>query len=136
MKTIPKEVAALIPVDQLKVTKENVEVYQDALQRLEETLKNCPKIGETDNLKKHPAIFHYFFGGSDIYICEYDGDNLMFGYAILNGDLFNSEWGYFNRNELTDSQYMNIDYYFWEETIEMALYKKYPKHFKKPDSLK
>jgi hypothetical protein len=30
---------------------------------------------------------------------------------------------------------MNIDYYFEEQSIEAALYRRYPDHFKKPESL-
>ena len=37
---------------------------------------------------------HFFIGGCDWYIAEYDGNNLFYGYAILNGDQQNSEWGY------------------------------------------
>jgi len=95
--TIPPEVAVLIPVMQLKATIENVREYSDCIKRLKTRLEECPKIKETDNLKEHPAIFHYFYGTTDIFICEYDRKEDMFGFAILNGDLDNSEWGYFNR---------------------------------------
>ena len=136
LKTIPTEVTALIPVFQLEVTKGNLKEFADCIERLETALKNCPKIGKTDGQKEHPAIFHYFYGGSDIYICEYDPeDNLMFGYGILNGDLQNSEWGYFSVEELVNSKYLNIDYHFEEQSIEAALYNQYPRHFKKPQSL-
>jgi hypothetical protein len=132
--TIPAAVAALIPAAQLKVTKSSLREYSEAIQRLEETLKKCPNIGATDNMKEHPAIFHYFYGSTDIFICEYDKKDLMFGYAILGGDLANSEWGYFRRSELTAIQQYNIDYHFEEQSIEAALYSLYPKHFKKPPS--
>ena len=136
METIPREVAALIPCIQLLVTKKEYRVYQECIQRLEKALKHCPKIGTTDGAKEHPALFHYFFGGTDYYVCEYNPENgLMFGYAILNNDLHNSEWGYFNVSELAQSKFLNIDYHFQEQTIEAALYKAYPKYFKKPQSL-
>jgi len=135
--TIPAAVAALIPFVQLKVTKGNIKEFSDCIQRLETALKKCPKIGETDGKKEHPAIFHYFFAGSDFYICEYDPENsLMFGYGILNGDLPNSEWGYFNLLEFVSSKYLNIDYHFEEQTIEAALYNSYPVFFRKPQSIK
>jgi hypothetical protein len=134
--TIPAAVAALIPVGQLKVTKKSLHEFSDAIERLEATLKKCPKIGETDGMKEHPAIFHYFYGSTDIFICEYDPkEELMFGYAILGGDLANSEWGYFRPSELTSIPQYNIDYHFQEQSIEAALYKCYPKHFNKPKSL-
>ena len=46
---------------------------------------------------------HFFIFNSDWYIAEYDPKNkIMFGYAILNGDYQNAEWGYIDYNELRD----------------------------------
>ena len=135
LETIPPVVAALIPYGQLFVTKRNIPVFQDAILKLEIALKLCPKIGATDGAKEHPAIFHYFFGGTDIYICEFDGEDLMFGYTILNGDLENAEWGYTNLSEIKRIPHLNIDYYFPVQTIEAALYKAHPDYYKKPASL-
>jgi len=136
LKTIPAAVAAIIPAAQLAITKRNLKEFAGAIQRLEAALNKCPKIGGTDGMKEHPAIFHYFFGSCDTYVCEYDPkDGLMFGYGILNGDLHNSEWGYFSVQEFANSKYLNIDYHFEEQSIEAALYTAYPKHFKKPQSL-
>ena len=138
MKTImttAHKVAALIPHGQYAVTIEHIEAFEEALEGLEEQLKKCPNIGETDGMKEHPAIFHYFCGATDMYICEFDGDDTMFGFTILNGDLDNSEWGYSSLSEIAGIPIMNIDYYFEEQSIEAALYRQYPKHFKKPASL-
>jgi hypothetical protein len=133
--TTAHKVAALIPYAQYAVTIEHIEAFEEALTRLEKQLEKCPKLGETDGVKEHPAIFHYFCGGTDIYICEFDGENDMFGYTILNGDLDNSEWGYTSLSEIISVPPMNIDYYFEEQSIEAALYRQYPDHFKKPASL-
>ena len=132
MKTIPNEVAALIPVIQAMITNENMQEFSEAILQLQKQLAKCPNIGETDSMKEHPAIFHYFYGGTDIYICEYDRKDLMFGYTILNGDLDNSEWGYTSLSEITKIPQFNIDYHWEEQSIEAALNKAYPKHFKKP----
>jgi len=132
LKTIPEAVAALIPCGQLYVTKRNIKEFQDAISRLETALNKCPAIGVTGGMKEHPAIFHYFYGGTDIYICEYDRKDLMYGYAILGGDLQNSEWGSFSLSELTKINQLNIDYHFKEQSIEAALYSSYPDFFKKP----
>jgi hypothetical protein len=132
---IHPEVAAIIPYSQLQVTVRNPEACAGPIERLKQQLSKCPKIGETDSMKEHPAIFHYFCGGTDMYICEFDGSDEMFGFTILNGDLHNSEWGYISLSEITGIPAMNIDYHFEEQSIEAALYRKYPGHFKKPDSL-
>ena len=135
--TITPELEAIIPKFQLIATMEAPEgTHAEALERLKIALKLCPSIGATDGAKEHPAIFHYFYGGSDFYVCEYDPkDGLMFGYGILNSDLQNSEWGYFSVSEFAQSKYLNIDYHFPPQTIEAALYRAYPKHYKKPQSL-
>jgi hypothetical protein len=133
--TTAHKVAALIPHAQYTVTIEHREAFEEALLRLEKQLEKCPKLRATDGMKEHPAIFHYFCGGTDIYICEFDGQDTMFGYTILNGDLFNSEWGYTSLSEITAIPLMNIDYHFEEQSIEAALYRQYPSHFKKPASL-
>jgi len=134
-KTIPPEVAALIPRIQLEITRENLSEFSKAILRLKAQLKKYPKIKETDHMKEHPAIFHYFYESTDIYICEYDRKNDMFGFAILGGDLDNSEWGYFSLQELTAIDPLNIDYYFAEQSIEAALYTAYPDYYKRPESL-
>jgi len=135
IKSIPPEVAALIPRVQLKITRGNLREFSDSILRLKSQLEKCPKIRKTNGMKEHPAIFHYFHGSTDIYICEFDGKDYMFGYAILGGDLGNSEWGYFDLAELTRNWQTNIDYHFPDQSIEAALYTAYPKHFKKPQSL-
>jgi len=134
-KKIPYEVSALIPTDQLKITRRNIKEFQDGIELLENQLSICPNIRQTDGMKEHPAIFHYFYGSTDIYICEYDKEDYMFGYAILNGELQFSEWGYFLRTDLINTPLYKIDYHFEEQSIEAALYNAYPHHFKKPPSM-
>ena len=131
--TIPPAVAAIIPYNQLAVTKKNLHAFAAEIERLETQLAKCPKRYETYGMKEHPAIFHYFYGGTDMYICEYDQEeSLMFGFVILNGDLQNAEWGYISLAEILPIPIMNIDYHFEEQSIEAALHESYPHHFKNP----
>ena len=67
-------------------------------------LSKIPKLYETENvpLKNKLIHLHFFIGGCDWYIAEYDGNDLFWGYAILNGDYFNAEWGYISFSELKD----------------------------------
>jgi hypothetical protein len=133
--TTAHKVTDLIPHGQYAVTIEHIEVFEEALTRLEKQLDICPKLGATDGMKEHPAIFHYFCGATDIYVCEYDEEDTLFGFTILNGDVDNSEWGYSSLSEITSISIMNIDYHFEEQSIEAARYLKYPRHYKKPASL-
>jgi len=67
-----------------------------------EKLETIPKLYETENIpvKEKQIYLHFFFGGCDWYIAEYDGDDLLWGFAILDNDYFNAEWGYISFEEL------------------------------------
>ncbi len=88
----------------------------DIATRLAETIESMPKTYETDNIKASDKIIHlhYFIGGSDWYIAEKDSNadqNQMFGYAILNGDDINAEWGYVSAQELKENN-VELDFYW------------------------
>lgn len=65
-------------------------------------LERIPKLYETETilLKDKVVHLHFFLGGCDWYIVEFDGDDIFFGYAILNNDLECAEWGYVSFSEL------------------------------------
>jgi hypothetical protein len=65
-------------------------------------LERIPRLYETEHipLKEKLIYLHFFLGGCDWYIAEYDGDDLFWGFAILNNDLEMAEWGYVSFSEL------------------------------------
>ncbi len=65
-------------------------------------LGRIPGLYETEEipLKDKVIHLHFFIGGCDWFAAEFDGDDLFFGYAILNNDQQNAEWGYFSFSEL------------------------------------
>jgi len=67
-----------------------------------ERLNKIPKLYETEHVPLNDKLIHlhFFIGGSDWFVCEYDGDDLFWGYAILNNDFHMAEWGYFSLSEL------------------------------------
>jgi len=131
--SISNELKTIIPRFQLLTTMETIKEHAAILEKLESQLKKCPKIGETEGMKEHPAIFHFFGNKSDFYICEYSPEaDQMFGYSFINNDLENSEWGYFRASEFGESRLIELDYHFEEQSIEAALYNSYPEYFKKP----
>lgn len=69
-----------------------------------ERLAKIPRLYETEGtpLKDRLIYLHFFIGGCDWYITEYDGDDLFWGYAILNNDHYNAEWGYISFSELKE----------------------------------
>ena len=67
-------------------------------------LKQVPRLRATEHIaaKEKVIHLHFFIGGCDWYVAEYDGEDLFFGYVVLNEDMENSEWGYFTLSELED----------------------------------
>jgi hypothetical protein len=67
-----------------------------------ERLARLPKLYETENIPLREKLIHlhFFIGGSDWYIAEFDGKDLFFGFAILNNDDQMAEWGYISFKEL------------------------------------
>lgn len=112
---IPQKVKKIMPDFQQKAIVGSEE-HWDILKQFEETIKQLPKIGQSlkayNEAKKKPHLrleiedfvfpqLHYFYGGSDWYITEWDGKDEFYGYAVLNGDYQNAEFGYISREELT-----------------------------------
>jgi len=68
-----------------------------------EELSRIPKFYSTEEvpLKEKMIYMHFFIGGCDWYASEYDPESkTFFGFAILNNDYDNAEWGYFSLEEL------------------------------------
>ena len=71
----------------------------------EEQLSQIPRLYGTERvpLNEKPIYLHFFIGNCDWYIVEYDeGEDLFWGYAILNGDFEMAEWGYISFQELKE----------------------------------
>ena len=79
----------------------------------EERLSQIPRLYETEHtpVEDKEIHLHFFLMGCDWYIAEYDGNDLFFGYAILNNDYSNAEWGYISFSELKAIrfQYLEVD---------------------------
>ena len=67
-------------------------------------LEKIPRLYTTEEIPLAEKVIHlhFFLGGCDWYIAEYDGEDLFWGYAILNGDYQNAEWGYVSFQELKE----------------------------------
>ncbi len=67
-------------------------------------LNRIPRLYETENvdLKDKLIYLHFFLGGCDWYACEFDGEDTFWGFAILDSDFQNAEWGYFCLSEMRD----------------------------------
>lgn len=82
-------------------------------------LSQIPKLYQTENVSLQDKIIHlhFFIGSCDWYIAEYDGQDIMWGFAILGGDTMNAEWGYISFNELKEINInaIEVDYeIYWQ----------------------
>jgi len=69
----------------------------------EKQLAKIPALYSTEKtaLKDKKIYMHFFMGGCDWWVVEYDPEErLLFGFACLNGDEQNAEWGYVSLDEL------------------------------------
>jgi len=68
----------------------------------EERLARIPRLYETEDipLKDKLIHLHFFIGGCDWYIAEFNGKDTFFGFAVLNNDYEMAEWGYVSFSEL------------------------------------
>lgn len=71
---------------------------------LKEQLAKIPRLYETEKtpLRDKLVYLHFFLGGSDWFITEFDGEDTFFGYALINNDTDNAEWGYVSFQELKE----------------------------------
>jgi hypothetical protein len=110
---------------ELQVVKSNVSEYSDSIINLYKYIKEIPELYATDGEKDKIAYLHYFTSSSDWYVVElgkgdiFDEDNEMqkeaFGYAILNGDMQNAEYGYMDIDEI--KKYAELDLYFEPQSL-------------------
>ena len=80
----------------------------------QDRLAKIPRLYEAEDvpLTEKLVHLHFFIGGCDWYIVEYDGDDLFFGYAILNNDHEMAEWGYISFRELREikiNRWLEVD---------------------------
>ena len=68
----------------------------------EDRLSKIPKLYETEHVPLQEKLIHlhFFIGSCDWYVAEYDGEDIFWGFAILNHDFQNAEWGYISFSEL------------------------------------
>jgi len=73
-------------------------------------LATVPPLYATDHIdcKDKIIYLHFFIGGCDWYVAEFDGEDIFFGYVNLN-DPFNAEWGYFSLRELEEINIKGVE---------------------------
>jgi hypothetical protein len=70
----------------------------------QERLTKIPRLYKTENtpLEEKLIYLDFFIAGCHWYIAEYDGEDLFWGFALLNNDYEMAEWGYVSFRELKE----------------------------------
>jgi putative transposase len=105
--SIPFIVSRIIPPVQLEHIMHYKGVYAIAMDRLFELLRKIPKIGEGS--KETPAYLHYYTDTHEYFICEYDGEDTMYGKIHSNVYPFVTHWQKFNLGELMKNQFLKLE---------------------------
>ncbi|MBK9249368.1 MAG: hypothetical protein IPM69_14955 [Ignavibacteria bacterium] len=115
-----------------ELDREGVQELQPVINNIESQIADIThrQDGEQSIVKAH-----YFYGGNDWYATEYEGDGILYGYAILNNDYEYSEWGRFSINEFNSVGRVEMDFYWTPQAIDAVLYKKSPDDYPKPESM-
>ncbi len=79
-----------------------------------EQLAKIPALYEKEHipLKDKIVYAHFFIGGCDWWVLEFDGIDTFFAFAVLHGDLEMAEFGYVSFNELKSIRidgYLEVD---------------------------
>ncbi len=138
--TFSADLKKLLPKMQYQCMAENPEGFSNEIEKLNKIAENIPQLGGTDGLTgRHPLSLHYFCGGHDWYITEWDREDTLYGYVILNGDYEMSEWGYVSLSEILSLEieekwlYINLDLHCLYKTVEEALFRKDMNYFRRYD---
>lgn len=136
----------LMPKIQQTVIIGNPELHE-VIERLNKQVEELPKLYSTEKeynkykkelpKNEQPMKFsefaiakvHFFIGGSDWYVLEWDGHDTIWGYAILNGDIQNAEFGYTSLNEIQSVRInkfigVELDFYFTPKPMSVIINKK------------
>ena len=74
-------------------------------------LQRIPRLYASEDAPAREKIIrmHFFFGHSDWYAAEFDGEDTFFGFVMLNADWQCAEWGYFNLAELDETAFLGME---------------------------
>ena len=113
---IPPLVSRLLPPAQLSHILQYLGAYSEAVDRLYKTAANMPRIGGTETEKEPSVYLHYYTGTADYFICEYDGQDIMFGKVRFNVFPSTTKYQKFNLATLKSNQLIKLDF-SWQVSV-------------------
>jgi hypothetical protein len=118
--SLSEKAKSLIPAGQLAVTLENHVLTDAEIAVLNQLANSIPVLYETDGKEDALISLHYFYGGFDYYVLEWDEKDTFFGWLFQNHKY--KEVGYQSKAELFKAiPLLNLDYYFKQQPIDEIL---------------
>lgn len=114
---LPEVLKKVMPLHQQRYLKEIQ--YSEHVETLNELAQAAEQLKARNDKGADTVMYlHYFYGGADWYISEWQKeDDIFFGFANL-GDDINAEWGSVFRKELVENGRIELDFYFTPEPIK------------------
>lgn len=142
---LPQNIALFMPLHQQAIVKdpECYDEYKSTIDMLDKEIDEIPKesqsfadeqIAEKGSYYDCLVVYaHFFYAGCDWFILNWDRKNeIVYCYAILNGDTQMSELGTTYLSDLTGHGRIELDFYWSKCSLAQALYDKYPEDFTEP----
>jgi len=109
---IPPLVSRLMPAAQLEHTLQYMGIYYETIDKLYSIVKEMPRLGDTVTVKNPPVYLHYFTGTADYFICEYDGEDTLFGKVRFKAYHPDENTGYqkFSLSNLKSNRFLELDF--------------------------
>ncbi len=117
---------------------------RSVIKPLDEQVQAIPKrqttklLDGTERTSDYSIVYaHFFYSGTDWLVLEWDRNDQLFGYVILNGDVQMSKLGYFSLAEIRGlSEQMTfgpqLDFNWTPKYLPAALQRAFPSYFTKP----
>ena len=136
---LPRNIVKFMPLHQQTIVKEHHKEYKSIVERLDKEIQSIPDTPQQPlhnqgaSHDRYLVYAHFFFGGYDWFVLDWDRENdILFGYAIINGDVEMSELGTTLLSDLIHYPLVELDFYWNKCTLAEALHDKYPSYFSEP----
>jgi REP element-mobilizing transposase RayT len=113
---IPPGVSKILPQVQLAHLSKYYGIYAEIIERLNSVVSIIPGIGDIENMSEPPVYLHYFTGTADYFICQYDGEDIMYGKVCFSLFPDETEYRKFSLTKLKNNQNIKLDFSWVPDT--------------------
>ena len=142
---LPENVTLFMPLHQQAILSDPdyYKEYREIIDRLDGEIEEIPRQEQfftEGQLSGKGSLYdclmvyaHFFYAGCDWFILDWSREeDILFCYAILNGDTQMSELGSAFLSDLTGHGRIELDFHWIRCSLAEALYDKYPGDFPEP----